>query len=75
MISRKEIVMPQIQIDQQLITQITIIEAEPENQTDALSHGEVSRHLPPLPRSADRKRSPRKVSQKREYRGTWLETF
>ena len=29
--------MPQIQIDQQLITQITIIEAEPEKQTEALS--------------------------------------
>jgi quinol monooxygenase YgiN len=29
--------MPQIQIDQQPITQITIIEAEPEKQTEALS--------------------------------------
>jgi len=29
--------MPQIQIDQQPVTQITIIEAEPEKQTEALS--------------------------------------
>ena len=29
--------MPQTQIDQQPVTQITIIEAEPERQTEALS--------------------------------------
>src|SRR4029077_6756890 len=33
------------------------------------------RHLPPLPLSADRKKSPPKVSRKREYFKYRLETF
>jgi len=35
--SDEEIAMPQIQTDQQPVTQITIIEAEPKKQDEALS--------------------------------------